>query len=242
MRPIIGITLTLDRAGLVRAGTDYSYIRSEYGEQVRRAGGEPLYLDYNIDPEAAAKLCNGIIISGGEDIDPSLYGQEKTYAKNIEPIARSLWERQLIEACDKYERPILGVCYGLQLLNVHYGGTLYQDIHAEYGSDMDHGRSAAAALHEVTFDESFLGYRKGERVISASRHHQAAHRIAPGFKVAARAADGVIEAIAGRGHYGVQWHAESDDTADKIYHQFMQLCNSSGSRTARSDESLLEAA
>jgi putative glutamine amidotransferase len=230
MRPIIGITMTLDRDGFVRPGADYSYIRSEYGEEVRKAGGEPIFLDYTVSAERAAELCQGIIISGGEDIDPSLYGQPKRHTKKLEPIARTLWEQKLIDACDKYERPILGICYGLQLLNIHYGGTLYQDIAAEFGSDMNHGESAVAALHEVTFAENFLGYKPGDTVLSASRHHQAAHDIAPGFKVVARASDGVTEAIAGRGHYGIQWHAESDDSANVLYTQFVQQCRTPASR------------
>jgi putative glutamine amidotransferase len=216
--------MSRDRTGLLRPGIDYNFIRLEYGEQVRKAGGEPVFLDNFISPAAAVRLCQGFIISGGEDIDPSLYGQEPKHIKLAEPIERTLWERQLIDECDSFERPILGICYGAQLLNVHYGGTLYQDIQSEQGSAMGHGTSTKAALHTVTFEHNLLGYQVGEQVSSASRHHQAVRDLAPGFTAVAHADDGIIEAIAGRGHFGIQWHAESDETANRIYSEFMKLC------------------
>ncbi|HET8884245.1 MAG TPA: gamma-glutamyl-gamma-aminobutyrate hydrolase family protein, partial [Candidatus Saccharimonadales bacterium] len=141
-----------------------------------------------------------------------------------EPRVRTDWERQLIAACDEWNRPILGVCYGEQLLNVHYGGTLYQDIATECNSDLDHGKSEQSVHHEVTFEQDFLGIQAGQKLPVAARHHQAIRDTAPGISVVARAADGGIEAIEGHGHYGVQWHAESDDTAPTIYGAFIQKC------------------
>ncbi len=221
LKPVIGITLSHDKSGLVRAGVDYNLIRREYGEQLKAAGASPIFLDSTIDPEIAAELCDGIVISGGEDIDPSFYGQKPVYVQITEPSERTLWERSLIRACDQRDVKILGICYGAQLLNVHYGGTLYQDIAAETSSKLDHGTSGSAATHNVTFREGFLGFKDTDVVASASRHHQSVKDIAPGFSVAAVADDGVVEAISGNGHYGVQWHSESDGTADKIYGSFV---------------------
>ena len=226
MQPVIGITMCYDHNNLIHQGISYSYIRQEYGKNVRAAGGQPIFLDASIDPVAAAQLCDGILISGGEDIAPSFYGQAHRFVKNIEPVERTSWEGRLIDACDDSGVPILGVCYGAQLLNVHYGGTLYQDIAEEHGSAMDHGTGGAAALHKVTFEQDFLGFEASDEVQSASRHHQAVRDLAPGFRVVARAEDGIIEAIAGHGHYGIQWHAESDGTAPKIYGQFVRVCGS----------------
>lgn len=224
MQPIIGITMCFDSDDLIKPGVEYNYVRREYGLAVQKAGGQPLFLDPTIDPLVAAKLCDGIVISGGEDIDPTLYNQQITGAKQQEPRTRTDWERQLIDACDEWNRPILGICYGEQLLNVHYGGTLYQDIATDLHSQVDHGTSSAAAYHEIAFEQDFLGYRKGDRTVVAARHHQAVHDVAPGFTVVARSKDGSVEAIAGRGHVGVQWHAESDDTAVKIYGEFVKSC------------------
>lgn len=224
MRPTIGITMCFDDADLINEGVEYNYVRREYGLAVRRAGGEPIFLDPSIDPLVAATLCDGIVISGGEDIDPSLYHEAPQTNKPQEPRTRTDWEKQLIDACDEWSRPVLGICYGEQLLNVHYGGSLHQDI-AQLSYDMqDHGTSKQAAHHEVTFEQDFAGFKKGEKVIVAARHHQAVNQLAPGFTVAARADDGCIEAIVGNGHMGVQWHAESDKTGETIYSAFIKHC------------------
>lgn len=224
MQPIIGITMCFDSNDLINPGVEYNYVRREYGKVVQAAGAQPIFLDPSIDPLVAAKLCDGIVISGGEDIDPSLYNQPITGTKQQEPRTRTDWERQLIDACDEWNRPILGICYGEQLLNVHYGGTLYQDIAADMHSDVNHGTSSAAAHHEIVFEQDFLGFHQNERTVVAARHHQAVRDLAPGFSAVARSSDGSIEAITGRGHVGVQWHAESDDTAPKIYGHFVESC------------------
>lgn len=222
MKPVIGITMSYDKGGLIRPGIDYNMIRREYGEQLRAAGASPIFLDHSISPQHAAELCDGIVISGGEDIHPSFYGQKATRIGVLEPHERTSWERLLIDACDHQEKTILGVCYGSQLLNVHYGGTLYQDIQTEAGSDLDHGSTDKPALHHITFENDFLGFKKGDIVESASRHHQAVKDLAPGFSAVARAKDGIIEAITGYGHFGVQWHSESDATANSIYGSFVE--------------------
>lgn len=224
-QPVIGVTMSMDDYGKIRPGTDYSFIRREYGEQVKTTGGQPVFLDPAIDPTVAARLCDGIIISGGEDINPALYGATITNrGGNLEPRSRTSWERELIDACDWAGVPILGICYGAQLLNIHYGGTLYQDLLTERPASLRHGHSGGAELHEVTFHHDFLGFSKGESAETAHRHHQAVHNLAAEFTVIASAPDGTIEAIAGRGHYGIQWHAESDGTASRIYGAFVKIC------------------
>lgn len=224
MRPIIGITMCFDNEDLINKGVDYSYVRREYGLAVQRAGGEPVFLDPSIDPLVAATLCDGVVISGGQDIDPALYHETPQTDEPQEPRARTDWENKLIDACDEWNRPILGICYGEQLLNVHYGGTLYQDIAHACENPLEHGTSEQAAHHAVTFMQDFADFKTGERVTVAARHHQAVHQLAPGFSVAAQADDGCIEAIAGNGHMGVQWHAESDTTGEIIYAAFIQRC------------------
>jgi putative glutamine amidotransferase len=223
-RPIIGITLCYDKDGMIRSGIEYAYIRKEYAREVAASGGEPIFLDENIDPATAAELCDGIIITGGQDIEPFFYGQQPVHVGQTEPSERTAWELRLINACDEAGKHILGVCYGSQLLNVRYGGTLYQDLKIETGTTLDHGLSTGAAMHQVTFLQEFLGFVSGQKVETASRHHQAVKDIAPGMSVAATADDGTIEAIAGHGHFGIQWHSESDGTASQIYRAFVSLC------------------
>ncbi|HET8709719.1 MAG TPA: gamma-glutamyl-gamma-aminobutyrate hydrolase family protein [Candidatus Saccharimonadales bacterium] len=235
-KPIIGITLCHDNYGLIMDGVEYGFIRKEYGQQVRAAGGIPIFLDASIDPADAARVCNGIIISGGQDIHPKFYGQAPTpHLGQMEPTERTEWENQLIDACDRQDRHILGICYGSQLLNVHYGGTLYQDIHAEQGSDFNHGSSEGPAMHDIIFATDFLGFEKGRTVPVASRHHQAVHDIAPGFEIVAKAPDGIVEAIKNSQHYGIQWHSESDGTAPKIYKAFVDLCAKQANIAAAND-------
>jgi putative glutamine amidotransferase len=224
-KPVIGITMAYDNYDMIREGVEYAFIRKEYGKEVAAAGGEAVFLDENISPDTAAALCDGIIISGGQDIEPIFYGQVTTFAQQTEPATRTAWEQKLITACDARSVRILGVCYGAQLLNVHYGGTLYQDIHHELHSSLNHGLSGGAALHDVTFEDNFLGYTPGQCVEVASRHHQAVRDIAPGFMVIAKAGDGVVEAISNGRHFGIQWHSESDGTAPQIYAAFVNHCS-----------------
>lgn len=228
MKNLIAVTMAYNPAESdnIMPGVEYSYIRREYGRAVKQAGGEPLFVDASADPKVIASLVDGVIISGGEDIEPDFYGETDTHCGVKEPRQRTEWERRLIEACDTYEVPILGICYGSQLLNVHYGGTLYQDIARQRGSDLDHGTSAQSAIHNVTFDEPILGYRKSQVMPSTARHHQAVRDLAPGFEAVAYADDGVIEAIKGHGHFGIQWHPESDATAAMIYANFVAHCRS----------------
>lgn len=223
LKPVIGVTTKLDLDGMVRKGIEYSLIRREYGEQLRLAGASPIFLDDTIDPEIAAELCDGIIISGGEDINPEFYGSTPKYLGLVEPGQRTLWEQKLIEACDMRGVRILGICYGMQLLNIYYGGTLSQDINIETGSTLDHGKSECASMHTVTFEKDFLGFAKSTEVETASRHHQAVKDLGRGVEIAGIAEDGTIEALSVNGHHGVQWHAEADGTAAQIYGEYLQL-------------------
>lgn len=222
-KPVIGVTLGYAQEDLIIQGIRHNFIRREYGEQLRKAGASPLFLDASIDPNVAATLCDGILISGGEDIEPSFYGTELQPGHKIEPSARTIWERELIRACDARGKHILGICYGAQLLNVHYGGTLHQDITVEVENIISHGATDKIAMHRVQFSQDFLGYQNHDDVMTGCRHHQAVKDLAPGFSVAASAPDGIIEAITGHGHFGVQWHAEADGTAETIYASFVSL-------------------
>lgn len=222
-KPIIGVTLGYAQENLIIPGVQHNFIRREYGEQLRKAGASPIFLDASIDPVVAAALCDGILISGGEDIQPSFYNAESRPGNKIEPSVRTTWERDLIRACDAQGKHILGICYGAQLLNVHYGGTLYQDINAELDNIINHGATEKIAMHRVSFKQDFLGYQVQDDVVTGCRHHQAMKDLAPGFKIAAAAPDNIIEAIAGHGHFGVQWHAEADGTGELMYASFVKL-------------------
>jgi gamma-glutamyl-gamma-aminobutyrate hydrolase PuuD len=233
MQPIIGITTAIDPTGEMYHGFEISYITRQYARTVRRLGGQPVLLDSNIDPMVAAKLCDGIVISGGHDIDSRLYGQEPRNEAKKAARERTDWERLLIDACDACEKPILGICYGMQLLNVHYGGSLFQDIKDDYHSNLFHGSIKQPVVHPVTFDADFMGYRVGDLAKGTHIHHQAVDRLAEGFTVVAHAEDGIAEAMVGRGHYAIQWHAELDGTAPQIYGEFIKKCQAHPSRAIK---------
>lgn len=224
MKHIIAITMRLSQEDAVAGGMLTDSVHHEYGAAVRAAGGQPIFIDSSSDPALIAELADGVIISGGNDIAPSFYGQENRHCQELEPRIRTEWENRLIDACDAHEVPILGICYGSQLLNVHYGGTLYQDIASEKGSELNHGSDHTTALHDVLFDDDILGYKSGEAMPSTARHHQAIRELAPGFSAAGHTSDGVIEAIQGHGHFGIQWHPESGATAATIYTNFVEHC------------------
>jgi putative glutamine amidotransferase len=220
-QPVIGIVPSFDEGNNIPAGGDVErvYLRFEYTRHIAEVGAVPIILNPHMSLESITSMCDGIVISGGEDIEPHFYGEEPIPSTRFnEPKSRFVWEMDLIEACDKSELPILGICYGMQRLNIHYGGTLIQDIPTALPDNIGHD----VTQHDVTFSQEFLTMN-GVRTI-ASRHHQAIDRLAQGFDVVAKAPDGIIEAITGHGHYGMQWHPESDSTGIHVYRAFVDYC------------------
>lgn len=221
-KPVIGIVPSFDEGVHIPAGggnVKRIYIRHEYTYMLAQVGAIPLILNPDMTPAAITELCDGIVLSGGEDINPRFYGQKRLKQprpRYLEPSARFEWETKLIKACDKAKIPILGICYGLQRLNVHYGGTLIQDIQTLRSENIGHDLTE----HDIYINGTFLNLRGTHRI--ASRHHQAIDQLADGFHVAASAPDGIIEAIEGHGHLGIQWHPESDATGAHIYRAFVE--------------------
>lgn len=225
-KPIIGIVPSFDEGVRIPVGggnVKRIYVRHDYAHMLAQVGALPIVLNPDMTYEEITMLCDGVVLSGGEDIDPALYGQDKIplpEIRCIEPRSRFDWETVLIEACDKAGVPILGICYGMQRLNVHYGGTLIQDIASYLPENVGHWNT----LHDITFAYDFLGMKEtGVHEIN-SRHRQAIERLAGGFCVCAVAPDGIIEAIEGHGHYGMQWHPESDETGAHVYRAFVEEC------------------
>ena len=223
--PIIGIIPSFDEGTVISggpSGVKRVYLRRDYMESIARVGAVPLILSPEMPIGTITKLCDGLVISGGYDIDPHRYGEEPLpEIRELEPADRFDWETELINACDEASVPILGICYGLQRLNIHYGGSLIQDIPRELGGAIPHD----LAEHEVVFREEFLGIAAGEVRTVASRHHQALGRVADAVEVCAQAPDGVIEAARiNERHYGMQWHPESDETGMHVYRVFIEDC------------------
>lgn len=223
-KPIIGIVPSFDEGIRIPAGggkVKRLYIRHEYTFMLAQVGAIPIVLNPDMPLAYIAELCDGVVLSGGEDINPKFYSQREIpqpRKRYIEPDSRYAWETKLIKVCDKAGLPILGICYGLQRLNVHYGGTLFQDIQTLQPENIGHDKTE----HTVKIFGEFLNMTGTHRVVS--RHHQAIDRIATGFEVSAVAPDGIIEAITGHGHFGMQWHPESDETGAHVYRAFVEHC------------------
>jgi putative glutamine amidotransferase len=195
---------------------------SDYVESVRRAGGEPRVFDPLKDrAEQAAGEVDGVLLTGGVDIDPVRYGEARHETVTaIEP-ERDAFEFALLLAAREARRPVFGICRGLQVMNVALGGSLLQDIAAQMTGILPHTVPVppCAIAHEVWVSKgSRLWTLLQEQMVDAdtcsvnSRHHQAIKRLAPGFEVTATAPDGVIEAIecpSSTFCLGVQWHPEN---------------------------------
>ncbi len=191
-------------------------------ESVRRAGGEPRVLDPKTDdPAAVVGGVHGLLLTGGVDIDPALYGEERhPTVTAIEP-ERDKFEFALLRAARGARLPVFGICRGVQVMNVAFGGTLVQDIDSEAAGILQHtvAMPPCAIAHEVWVSQgSRLWTLMQEKLVDAdtgsvnSRHHQAIKHLAAGFEVTATAPDGVIEAIECPDALfclGVQWHPEN---------------------------------
>lgn len=168
---------------------------------------------------------DGLLLAGGEDVDPPLYGE--TSRSGIGEINRRRDEQELglIAAARRRGAPIFGICRGLQVVNVACGGTLVQDIPTEAPSPVEHQvrRPKDAMAHAVTVSA-------GDSLPSAtfsvnSRHHQAIARLGAGLTATARSADGLIEAIEGEGIVAVQWHPENlreDPVSRRLFRSFRE--------------------
>ena len=205
MKPIIGIT-PCSRP-------------DDYVESVTRAGAEPLVLANTDDPARVLDRVDGLLLTGGLDVDPALYGEAPHPTTETAP-ERDRFEIPLSRAAVERDLPVFAICRGVQVLNVAAGGTLVQDIPSAVTSDLDHSvdvpKDHIAHAVRVTPD-SHLARSLGpgtrlETCAVNSRHHQSVGRVAPGFVVSAVSPDGVVEAIERPGSVfcvGVQWHPEN---------------------------------
>ena len=194
---------------------------TDYLESVRRAGGDPVEVaDTHEDPASIVARVRGVMLTGGGDVDPGLYGEtpHATY-EPAEP-GRDAFEIALARAAVAAGIPLLAICRGMQVLNVAMGGTLVQDIPSQVTGALAHSvpQPRAGAAHEVWVSKGSMLWTimqddlDGESLSVNSRHHQSVKRVAEGFEVSATAPDGVIEAIerpASRFCIAVQWHPEN---------------------------------
>ena len=213
MKPIIGIV-----PGMSDDGMRY-IVRKNYLDMITQAGGIPLTLPWCDDAEAAQALierCDGLVLSGGNDVSPERYGEQKLPECGSVTPERDTAECLFTEAALRADKPIFAICRGIQALNVALGGTLYQDLPSQVSADCTmHNQSAPyqATAHTVRIvEETPLHALLGTTEIAVnSSHHQAVKAVAAGLRPMAYAPQGFVEAVFAperRCVWGVQWHPE----------------------------------
>ena len=218
-RPVIGITTYLTPARFSVWDTEAALIPAVYVEAVERAGGRALLVPPSMDGvEETLDALDGLLFSGGSDVDPALYEQEAHPETNDVVAERDRAELVLLQAALARDMPVLAVCRGSQVLNVARGGDLIQHLPDVVGDDRHKHTPGEFADHDV---DLVAGTRVhtilGDRAPVKSHHHQGYGRLGKGLREAARAEDGTVEALedpAKRFTLGVLWHPEEDeDTA-----------------------------
>ena len=229
MRTIIGITsrYSIDKK--------HYNLPDAYTKAIQRNGGTTVILPplFDIDQDQLLGLVDGILFTGGPDVDPMLYGEEPIPGQGgIDPL-RDEFEISMAKKALVGDKPVLGICRGLQVLNVAGGGTLYQDIKSQVKDAQKHRQDAQAyyGTHHVELLEDSMAHEifGSEKIISNTFHHQSCKNPAPGFKPTGWAYDGVIEVLEIESHVWkmcVQWHPEhmDDPVMNKLFKAFVDAC------------------
>ena len=237
MKPVIGISGSiLINKGNAFSGYRRSYVNQDYVEAVLRAGAIPFIIPFNEDLEATREMVekvDGIILSGGHDVNPYYYGEDPMLKIGELFPERDVFDMELYKTAIELKKPIFGICRGYQIINVINGGTLYQDLSYADFVKIKHDQvdNPTQATHFVELEEgTFLKNILGEKYKVNSFHHQILKDVAPEFKVVAKSSDGVIESIEKITEdsfvIGVQWHPEmlsaSNEKSQEIFNEFVK--------------------
>lgn len=210
MKPIIGITSDIDG--------DFLRLRKDYVSAVEKSGGLPLILPPVIDSVSQiADMIDGLLLPGGNDLSPEYYGEDISVPEGCLKIVsreRSDFEFALLREVFKKQKPILGICYGMQLLNVAFGGSLYQDVGIQLKDALGH----KSGQHTIQIAQPLAFIPQPSAYTVNSSHHQAIKALAGGFEAFALSDDGIIEGIYKKDYnflVGVQWHPERSSEFEK---------------------------
>ena len=220
-------------------GTD-----SPYFQALVAAGAKPEELQLvaaDDAPRTRAKDFDGILFAGGEDVDPEFYDEKKRYGNVHTDRARDEFELALLDEVLAARLPILGICRGIQMINVKFGGTLYQDLKGDATIEQEHKQPGdrTGPTHSVTLtdpESRLAGAFQGSCRVN-SLHHQAIKRLGRGLKVTAHSEDGLVEAVEAADDYplllAVQWHPEEMAAVPEqrtILQQFLGQCRTAAAR------------
>ena len=202
----------------------------DYILSILRAGALPLILpmippdepQYQELMEKALASVDGLVFTGGPDIDPAYYGEDMLPGCHLPFFDRDKADMTLMEKTLKTRKPFLGICRGIQVLNAAMGGSLYQDLPSQLRLPLAHAQTGVSEAHQAVLEKDSLIYSlmQAETVTVNSRHHQAVKDVAPGLKTSAKSQDGIVEAlefIDGRPALAVQWHPENLAGANPLH-------------------------
>jgi len=222
VRPVIGLTSYRQQAQTGVWDVEASFLPAVYLDAITKAGGIAVLLPPQpADAEAVDAVLDridGLIVTGGRDVQPERYGHERHPETDAATPYRDEWEDALLGAAITRELPFLGICRGLQVLNVNRGGTLLQHLPDVVGDDRYNKGSGTFNTNRVAIEGGHLAEMLGADELDVkSYHHQAVQDVGAGLTVTARSGDGTIQAVELEGvpfGVAVQWHPEEDAAED----------------------------
>ena len=229
MKPIIGVMPLWDDE------KESIWMLPGYMDGISEAGGTPIILPFSADESELKRLagmCDGFLFTGGHDVSPELYSETAMEGLTLCCKKRDIMEGIVLEEAIGTDKAILGICRGIQFINVRLGGTLYQDIPTQHPSDTEHHQPAPydVPIHNVKVmkDSPLYELLQTECLPVNSCHHQAIKALAPALEVMAAAPDGLVEALYKPGYrflWAVQWHPEflheKDENSRRIFSAFV---------------------
>ena len=235
VRPRVGITMRLELE------TDRFYLGRDYSEAVEAMGCTPVHIALIPNEghiSAIASELDGILLPGSDsDVDPSLFGEPPHPKLGRVVPEKDAVDRLLLDEAERRNLPILAICFGMQALNVHRGGSLIQDIGSDVKDPIKHeqGIPRNRNSHSISVEKGLLSRLLPDQAMQCwvnSHHHQAIRNIGANLKATAWAPDGVVECVEDtrpeRNILGVQWHPElswrTDDISAAIFHWFAERC------------------
>ena len=230
MKPMIGVTPLWD------AARQSVWMLPDYLEGIKAAGGLPVVLPLEMsesDANQMAETCDGFLFTGGQDVSPELYGMKDATGTIVASPERDKLESLLFSKALQADKAVLGICRGLQFINVFLGGTLWQDLPSQHPSEIVHrqGKPYDVPTHQVTLSGDLQALLRKNILEVNTLHHQAIKDLGSGLMPMAVAPDGIIEAAQMTGKrfvWAVQWHPEylfrTDSDSLAIFSCFVEHC------------------
>ena len=242
-RPVIGVVPLYD------IQRDSLWMIPGYLDGIAAAGGIPVVLPLTEEEQVLGQLANdvdGFLMTGGQDVSPALYGEERLDSCGETLPVRDGMESRIFQLCLERDVPVLGICRGIQLMNVLLGGTLYQDLPSQHPTETEHHMSPPydRPVHQVEICKGtpLFDLIQTERMDVNSYHHQAVRDKAPALQTMAVSEDGLIEAVCLPERpfvWAVQWHPElswrTDEKSRRIFEAFVGRCASERNRCEKNE-------